>query len=61
MENMDTDILRKMKQEIDHIDEAARKLKTLGHGIPAVEKNVECVLSAVHNLKFGISDIVDSY
>jgi hypothetical protein len=52
-------VLQEMKDKIDCIEDAAQQLKTLGRGVPAVEKNAECVLSAIHNLKFGISDIVD--
>jgi hypothetical protein len=52
-------VLREMKDKIDRIEEAAQQLKSLGRGVPAVEKNAECVLSAIHNLKFGICDIVE--
>jgi hypothetical protein len=31
----------------------------MGQGIPAVEKNSRNILSAVFNLKLGVSDIAD--
>ncbi len=59
MDHGDLKILRDIKEKIDRIEEAAEQLKNLGQGVPAIEKNAVCVLSAVHNLKFAISDIVD--
>lgn len=52
------DILREMKERIESIEREALHLKTLGAGVPVVEKNVRTVLGAVYCLKFGISDIV---
>ena len=34
-------------------------LKELGKGIPVIEKNTRCLLSFIHALKFGISDVAD--
>ena len=48
--------LKEMKAAIEHIEQQTLKLKTSGAGIPAVEKNTRIILSAVHNLKFGIVD-----
>ncbi|MBI5248240.1 MAG: hypothetical protein HY912_01985 [Desulfomonile tiedjei] len=59
MVQADLETLREIKRKIDLIEEAARQMKTLGAGVPAVEKNAQCVLSAVYVLKFGISDILD--
>ena len=55
------DKLRKMKEKIESIEQEALDLKSLGDGLPVVEKNVQTVLSAVYCLKFGISDVVDSH
>ena len=52
--NNDKYDLREMKTTIESIEQQTLKLKTSGAGIPAVEKNVRIILSAVHNLKFGI-------
>jgi hypothetical protein len=54
------DKLRKMKEKIESIEQEALDLKTLGDGVPMVEKNVQTILSAIYCLKFGVSDIVDS-
>jgi hypothetical protein len=52
-------VLRKMKTRIDQLEKLALELKELGHGVPAVEKNSRNILSAVFNLKFGVSDVAD--
>lgn len=52
-ENFD---LKEMKASIEKIEQHTLKLKTLGVGIPVVEKNTRIILSVVHNLKFGIVD-----
>ena len=51
--------IQEMKTRIDHIERLALELKQLGHEIPVVEKNSRNILSAVYNLKFGISDIAE--
>ena len=48
-----------MKARIDRIEKLALELKKLGREIPTVEKNSRNILSAVYNLKFGISDIAE--
>jgi len=48
--------LKKMKAAIENIEQYTLKLNALGSGIPVVEKNTRIILSAVHNLKFGIVD-----
>ena len=48
--------LKEMRTTIESIEQQALKLKTSGAGIPAVEKNARIILSAVHNLQFGIVD-----
>ncbi|MCK5194492.1 MAG: hypothetical protein KAQ71_11830 [Desulfobulbaceae bacterium] len=52
-------VIQEMKTRIDHIEKLALELKKLGREIPAVEKNSRNILSAVYNLKFGISDIAE--
>ncbi len=52
-------VIQEMKARIDHIEKLALELKKLGREIPAVEKNSRNILSAVYNLKFGISDIAE--
>ena len=53
-------ILKQMKNKIDQISQLATELKELGQGIKTVEKNSRNILSATYNLKFTISDIVDT-
>ncbi len=52
-------MLNQMKEKIDKIEELVLDLKALGKGIPTIEKNTRCLLSFVHALKFGISDVAD--
>jgi hypothetical protein len=51
--------LREMKEKIDSIEQEALHLKSLGDGVPVIEKNVQILLGAVYCLQFGISDIVE--
>lgn len=53
-----TDIMN-MKQKIDDIERLSEELKKLGQGAPVVEKNANSILSIIHVLKFGISDLAD--
>ena len=55
------DKLRKMTASIDSIEQQALNLQSLGAGVPVVEKNVQILLGAIYCLKFGISDIVDTW
>ncbi len=54
----DLEALQEIKGKIDSIEELAHHLTTLGEGVPVIEQNVRCILSAVYVLKLGISDIV---
>ena len=57
---MNTDaVLREMKAKIDGMEALARELWALGGAVPVIEKNVRCVLSLTHALRFGISDIAE--
>jgi hypothetical protein len=55
-ENVD---LKGMGAAVEQIEQLTYKLKELGAGIPAVEKNSRIILSVVNVLKFGISDPAD--
>jgi hypothetical protein len=52
-------MLKDMRDKIDKIEELLLDLKEQGKGIPVIEKNTRCLLSFVHALKFGISDVAD--
>jgi hypothetical protein len=54
--NDDSYALKEMQAAIENIEQHTLKLKASGTGLPVVEKNVRIILSAVHNLKFGIVD-----
>ena len=55
---MDYD-LRAMDLEIKAIEEKAKRLKELGRGFGAVEKNAEAILTFVYLLKRSVSDIIE--
>jgi hypothetical protein len=51
-------LISDMKQKIEEIERLVFELKSLGRGIPVVEKNARSILSFIHVLRFGISDLV---
>ena len=51
--------LEKMKECIDQIEGRLLDLKKLGGEMPVIEKNVRAMMSFIHALKFGISDIAE--
>jgi hypothetical protein len=51
--------LREMDSEIKSIEESARRLKALGQGIEAVERNAEVILAFTYSLKRNISDLLE--
>ncbi len=51
--------LKAMDLEIKAIEERAERLKELGRGFEAVEKNAEAILTFVYLLKKNVSDIVE--
>ena len=51
--------LKAMDLEIKAIEERTKKLKELGRGFEAVEKNAEAILTFVYLLKRNVSDIVE--
>ncbi len=51
--------LKAMDLEIKAIEERTNRLKELGCGFQAVEKNAEAILTFVYLLKKNVSDIVE--
>jgi predicted transcriptional regulator len=51
--------LREMSEKIEEIERLVLELKELGHGMPVIEKNVCSILSFIHVLKCGISDVAE--
>ena len=51
--------LKAMDLEIKAIEERTKRLKELGRGFEAVEKNAEAILAFVYLLKKNVSDIVE--
>lgn len=49
--------LKAMSRKIEETEKAAKELQSLGGGAPVIEKNVRCILSITHALRFGISDL----
>ena len=52
-------LIQAMGAKISEIHQLAEELKQIGHGMPVIEKNTRCILSFIHALKFGVSDIAD--
>ncbi len=51
--------LKAMDVEIKAIEERTKKLRELGRGFEAVEKNAEAILTFIYLLKKNVSDIID--
>jgi len=51
--------LKAMDLEIKTIEERTKRLKELGRGFEAVEKNAEAVLAFTYILRKNISDIIE--
>ena len=51
--------LKAMDLEIKAIEERTKKLKELGSGFVAVERNADSILTFVYLLKKNISDLVE--
>jgi len=51
--------LKAMDAEIKAIEERTKKLKGLGNGFEAVERNADSILTFVYILKKNISDLVE--
>ena len=52
-------LILELKQKIEEIERLVFELKSLGRGMPVVEKNARSILSFTHVLRFGISDLVE--
>lgn len=57
-EGMEYD-LKAMDVEIKTIEERAQKLRELGKGFEAVERNADSILTFVYLLRRNISDLVE--
>lgn len=51
--------LKAMDLEIKTIEERTNRLKELAHGIEAVERNAEAILTFVYLLRKNVSDILE--
>jgi len=51
--------LKAMDREIKSIEERAKRLKELGRGFEAVEKNADAILTFVYLLRKNVSDILE--
>ena len=51
--------LKAMDSEIQKIEEGTKRLKELGRGFEAVEKNAEAILTFVYLLRKNVSDIIE--
>jgi hypothetical protein len=51
--------LKAMDLEIKTIEERTKRLKELGHGFEAVERNAEAILTFTYILRKNISDILE--
>jgi hypothetical protein len=58
-EGQDWGRLREMREKIEGMERLVIDLKELGNGMPVIEKNACSILSFVHVLKFGISDVAE--
>jgi hypothetical protein len=51
--------LKAMDLEINAIEERTKRLKELGSGFEAVEKNADAILTFVYLLRKNVSDIIE--
>jgi len=51
--------LKAMDLEIKTIEERTKKLKELGYGFEAVERNAEAILAFVYLLRKNVSDLIE--
>jgi len=51
--------LREMSEKIEEIERLVLDLKELGEEMPVIEKNARAILSFIHVLRFGISDVAE--
>jgi hypothetical protein len=48
-----------MSEKIEEIERLVLDLKELGEEMPVIEKNARAILSFIHVLRFGISDVAE--
>ncbi len=53
--------LDRMKTIIDQFGQLLIDLKEIGGGMPFIEKNVKAMMSFIHVLKFGVSDMAEVF
>ncbi len=51
--------LKAIDLEIKAIEKSAERLKQLGGGVQAVEKNADAILTFVYLLKRNVSDLIE--
>jgi len=51
--------LKAMDSEIKAIEKGTKRLKELGRGFEAVERNAEAILTFVYLLRKNVSDIIE--
>jgi hypothetical protein len=51
--------LKAIDVEIKAIEKGAERLKQLGQGVQAVEKNADAILTFVYLLKRNVSDLIE--
>jgi hypothetical protein len=51
--------LRAMDSEVRVIEESVKRLRELGQGIEAVERNADAILAFTYILKKNISDVIE--
>lgn len=51
--------LKGMDSEIELIEKSAKKLKELGNGVQAVERNADAILAFAYILRRNVSDIIE--
>lgn len=51
--------LDRMKTNIDQLEKLLIDLMEMGGEMPFIEKNVKAMMSFIHVLKFGVSDLAE--
>lgn len=51
--------LKGMDSEIELIEKSAKRLKELGNGVQAVERNADAILAFAYILRRNVSDIIE--
>ena len=51
--------IRKMADKIRALKQNATEIKEMSGGIPAVDRNVDCILASVRMLEISVVDVAD--